>query len=164
MTVREVFNTVLPALGLTQAEAVAKIGWTPQKMSQKNTRDTLRANDFLRILEVNGVEVLFKIKETGETLTVQLSGHGHRMRGMADRVIYDTAASGALSNSFYADGVNEYDENGEAQELYVDRQGRYFIAEYNVNNPDKERICSIPANIAKAFIEKYGTDIEKQHS
>ena len=162
MTVREVFNTVLPALGITQAEAVAKIGWTPQQMSQKNKRDSLRASEFFRIMEANGVEILFRIKGEEEFLNVLLSGHGHRIKGMADHVNYDTAAAGAISNSFYADGINEYDENGEAQELYIDQQGRYFIAEYNIKDPDRERVRAIPASVAVAFIEKYGTEIEKK--
>lgn len=162
MTVREVLNTVLPAVGMNQADAAEKLGWKPQQMSQKLVRDSLRASELFKLMDAIGVEIVFKLKETGEALNIRLVGHGHRMKGMADRVIYDTAASGALSNSFYADGVNEYDENGEAQELYIDQQGRYFFAEYNAADPGKEKIRATQASVAAAFIEKYGTDIEKQ--
>lgn len=162
MTAREVLNTVLPAIGKTQADVAASIEWTPQQLSQKLTRCSLRTDEFLEIMEANGIEVMFKIKETGEVLEVKLNGHGRRLKGMSDRVKYDTAAAGALSNTFYADGENEYDEKGEAQELYVDTQGRYFIAEYHADDPSKDQITAIPASVAEAFIAKYGTTIEKK--
>ena len=82
MKVKEVFNSVLPAIGKTQAEAAANIGWKPQQISQKMTRDSLRAAEFLQIMEANGVEVLFRIKETGETIPVRRDGHGRRLKGM----------------------------------------------------------------------------------
>lgn len=161
MNVREVLNTVMAATGKSQAEIAASIEKSPQQLSQKMVRNSLRAEEMLEILDANGIEMLLKITETGEIIPVMKKGHGHRIKGMADRVIYDTGVSSAISNSFYADGVNEYDENGEAQELYVDQQGRYFIAEYNVRNPEKERVRAIPESIALAFKEKYGIEIEK---
>ena len=159
MTSKQVLNSVLPAIGKTQAEAAAELGWTPQQISQKISRDSLKVSDLLKLLEANGVEIVFRNKKTGELIETRIPGHGRRVKGMSDGVRYDTAASNALSNSFFADGVNEYDENGEAQELYVDLSGRYFFAEYS---PKGSRVRAVPASIAAAFIEKYGTDIEKK--
>ena len=55
-------------------------------------------------------------------------------------------------------GVSEY-KDGEACELYVDKKGRYFMAEYHEDG--KDRIRSVSPSVAAAFIEKYGTKIEK---
>lgn len=165
MTVREVFNAVLPAIGRTYSEAAAKIGWSRQQMSQKMARDSLRARDLLKIMEANGVEVCFRIKETGEIIQLfqcKVPGHGRRIKGMSHKVKYDTEKANALSNTFYADGKNEYDENGEAQELYVDANGRYFLAIYHKDAPQEDFINAIPGSIAAAFVEKYGVEIEKK--
>lgn len=163
MNTREVLNAVLPAIGKTQADMAASIGKTPQQLSQRMVCKTLRTDDFLEAMENLGIEVIFKVKETGEIVKFRKKGHGRRLKGMADHVRIDTAAADALSNSFYADGVNEYDSNGEAQELYVDTEGKYFMAEYNAIDPAKDRIRSVPAHIAAAFIEKFGTEIEKNN-
>lgn len=164
MTAKELLNGLLPVLEITQTEAAARVGWGKMKLSSKLTKDSLRVSDFMDILDACGVEVVFKKKETGEEIMLRKSGHGHRMKGMADGVIFNTALSTALSNTFYADGENEYDQNGEAQELYIDQEGRYFIAEYNCKDPKKERIVSASHFVAAAFIEKYGTEIEKKAS
>ena len=80
---------------------------------------------------------------------------------MVDRVTYDTAASNAISNNFYADGVNEYTD-GKAMELYIDKEGRYFFAEYSNWEGGKDRISPVSAAEAAAFIEKYGTELDKK--
>lgn len=162
MNTREVLNAVLPAIGKTQADMAYAIGKTPQQLSQRMVHNTFRSDDLLKAMEKLGIEVLFKVSETGEIVKVRNAGHGRRLKGMADRIRFDTATADAISNSFYADGENEYDDNGEAQELYVDSEGRYFMAEYNANDSTKDRIRSVPASMAAAFIEKFGTDIEKK--
>ena len=160
MTVRDVLDSVLPVIGKNRQEAVESLGWTKQKLSSKVVRGSLRASELLDILEANGIEPLFKVRETGEIISVRITGHGRRLKGLSDGVKYDTGKANAISSTFYADGVNEYDSNGEAQELYIDQEGRYFFAEYNQKDPSKERVRSIPGSIAAAFIEKYGTEIK----
>ena len=162
VTAKDVLNTLLPVLGFTQKDAAESIGWTKMHLGSKLTRDTLRVCEFLRILDAVGVEIAFRRKDTGEIIKTIRRGHGHPIKGMADGVIYNTAVSVALSNTFYADGVNEYDANGQAQELYIDQEDRYFIAEYNINDPKKERVIAASTYVAEAFIEKFGTTIEKK--
>lgn len=162
MTVREVIKTVLIHCGISQAKFVERIGWSQQLISQRLARNSLRAAEMFRLMEASGIEILFRDKETGEILEILTSGHGHRLKGMSDSVKYDTEAAKALSNSFYADGENEYDENGQAQELYVDTKGRYFLANYDANDRKNEKITAIPKSVADAFREKYGPVIEKK--
>lgn len=151
----------LRATRKTQAEAAAKVGWMPQQLSARLARNSMRADEFLNLLEGLGIEITLTVKETGEVVHTHLRGAGRRVKAMVDRVIYDTAASDALANNFYADGVNEYTD-GKALELYVDKEGRYFFAEYTNWEGGKDRISPVSANDAAAFIEKYGTNIDKK--
>ena len=161
MTSKEAINAALKATGKTQAEAAAKIGWVPQQLSARLTRNSLRADEFLEIMDAIGVEVQMKVMETGEDVKIHIAGAGRRVRGMVDRVIYDTASADALANSFYEDGENEYSAEGTATELYIDREGRYFFVEYTNETGCKDRIVSASANVAAAFIEKYGTELHR---
>ena len=88
----------------------------------------MRADELLTLMDAIGVDVTFTVRKTGEVLREHTTGHGRRVHGTVDKVFYDTGAADALSNSFYEDGVSEY-KDGEACELYVDKKGRYFMAE-----------------------------------
>lgn len=161
MIAREVLNAALLNRGVTQAESAAMIGWTAQKLSQRLIRNSLRADDFIRLMDALGIEIEFKDKETGEPLKMHTSGYGRRVKGVSDKIQFDTDQSEPLSNSFYEDGVNEFGEDGRAVELYIDKEGRYFFAEYSANEGERDRVRSASASVAAAFIEKYGTDLHK---
>ncbi len=162
MTTRDVLNTALGRAKMTQNGLAELVDIAPQRLSYKMVNNSVKADDLIRMLDVLGYEIALKSKETGETFDVNQfrAGHGRHLRKMSDKVTYDTKLSGALSNSFYADGEHEYGDDGSAEELYLDREGRYFIAEYH-DDPSLDRIQSVSPNVAKAFIEKYGTEIEK---
>lgn len=160
MTSKEALAVALKGTGKTQAEAAVKMGWVPQQLSARLGRGSLRADEFLELMDAIGVDVVLTVRDTGEVLKAHISGAGRRVRGMVNRVIYDTASADALANNFYADGVNEY-QDGRAMELYIDREGRYFFAEYTNWEGAKDRITPVTANDAAAFIERYGTEIHK---
>ena len=160
MTSKELLAAALRDTGKTQAEAAAKIGWVPQQLSARLTRNSLRADELLDLLEGIGIELTMTVKETGKVVRSHIQGAGRRVKAMVDRVIYDTASSDALANNFYADGVNEYTD-GKALELYIDREGRYFFAEYSSWDGVKDRITPVTPETAAAFIEKYGTELDK---
>lgn len=160
MNAKDMLLAALRETKTTQAEAATKVGWMPQQLSQRIVRNSIRADDFLSLLEAIGVEVTLTVKDTGNTVRVYVKGAGRRVKAMVDRVIYDTAASNAISNNFYADGVNEYSD-GKAMELYIDKEGRYFFAEYTNWEGGKDRISPVSAAEAAAFIEKYGTELDK---
>lgn len=160
MTSKELLAAALRDTGKTQAEAAAKIGWVPQQLSARLTRNSLRADELLELLEGLGIELTMTVKETGKVIRPHIQGAGRRVKAMVDRVTYDTASSDALANNFYADGVNEYTD-GKALELYVSREGRYFFAEYSSWEGVKDRITPVTPETAAAFIEKYGTELDK---
>ena len=161
MKANDVLAAALRATRKTQAEAAARVGWMPQQLSARLVRNSMRADEFLNLLEGLGIEITLTVKETGEVVRTHIPGAGRRVKGMVDRIIYDTAASDALANNFYADGVNEYTD-GKALELYIDKEGRYFFAEYTNWEGGKDRISPVSTKDAAAFIEKYGTEIVKK--
>ncbi|MCD8295848.1 MAG: hypothetical protein LUE27_11510 [Clostridia bacterium] len=122
-------------------------------------RNSTNADEFIEILDRIGFEVVLADKETGEWLT--LPGYGRRVKQMVNHVAYDTGKANALSNSFFADGKNEYNADGKASELYRDKEGRYFIAEYSNWVGVKDRIVPVSAETATDFINRYGTDLHK---
>lgn len=158
VTAKDALVSALGRTGHTQESAAKLVGWTGQQISQRLQRNSMRTDEFLSLMDAIGVDVTFTVRATGEILKDHKSGHGRRVKATADKVLYDTAASDALANSFYEDGVNEY-KDGEACELYVDRRGRYFMAEYHEDGKDKIRPVS--PSVAAAFIEKYGVVVEK---
>lgn len=141
----------------TQADAAARVGWVPQQLSQRLTRNSLRADEFLNLLEGIGVDVMLVNKEDGTIIRLRA---GRRVKAMVDKVVYDTDNAYPLANNFYADGVNEY-TYGKALELYVDSEGRYFFAEYSNWEGAKDRIVPVSATDAASFIETYGTGPKK---
>lgn len=160
VTAKEAILAALKETGKTQVDATASIGWLPQKLSGKFLRNTLRADEFLELLDAIGVDVILQVRETGRIVKARIAGAGRRVRKMVNGVIYDTAESDALANNFYADGVNEYSD-GRAIELYLDREGRYFFAEYTNIEGVKDRIIPVSGEDAAEFITKYGTKIHK---
>lgn len=161
MTSKEILTTALKGTGKTQAEAAAKIGWTPQQLSARLGRNSLRADELLAIMDAIGIDVILKVRDTGAELKTHVAGVGRRVRCMANRIIYDTRDANALANNFYSDGINEYND-GKAMELYVDREGRYFFAEYTNWEGVRDRITPVTANDAAAFIERYGTNLYRK--
>ena len=160
MKSKDVISAALKEIGISQAEGAKSIDWSPQRLSRKIVEGTLRADDFLRLMDAIGVDVEFKARSSGNVIKARKAGAGRKVSCMVNKVIYNTAASDALANNFYADGVNEYTD-GRARELYVDKEGRYFFAEYSTWEGQKDLIIPVGANEAAAFIEKYGTEIFK---
>ena len=156
MRAKEVFAAALKATGLSQAKLAKMAGMPEQSIGQKiNVRESIRADEFFELLDIMGISIVFFVKSTGEALLKE-SQHGKRVVGMSDGVIYDTKESQIVASSFFADGVNEYGPDGKAQELYVDKEGRYFVAEYSDEEDVKDRVRSVPSNMAEAFLKLYG--------
>ena len=143
-TAKDALVAALYRTGHTQESAARLIGWNGQQISQRLARNSMRADELLTLMDAIGVDVTFTVRKTGEVLREHTTGHGRRVHGTVDKVFYDTGAADALSNSFYEDGVSEYKD---------------FMAEYHEDG--KDRIRSGSPSVAAAFIEKYGTKIEK---
>lgn len=161
MASKEILEAVLRDTNTSKAAAAAKIGWLPQTLSNRLRLKTMRADEFLELMEALGVNITYTLKETGAVVRVRIPGAGRKVRKMVDGIVYDTSTASALSNNFYSDGVNEYTD-GMARELYKDSENRFFFAEYSSLEGVKDRIIPITANDAADFIKKYGTEIDKK--
>ena len=149
MTSRELMDAALAKTKNSQAWLARQMGWTPQNFNLRLNRNSIRADEFLALMDVLGVDVTFTMRKTGEILKPHVSGHGRRLCGNCDKITFDTAAAEAISNNFYEDGVNEFNA-----------EGRYFMAEYHTDT-SKDRLRTVQSSVAAAFVEKYGTQIEK---
>lgn len=152
----EALKTVLECTNNTQSTAATLVGWTKQQLNSRMVRGDMKTDEWLALLDAMGVEVVLVNKDTGKPIKpiVRVKGIGQRAKGMSERVKYDTEKADALANSFYLDGKNKYTD-GKAEELYIDKEGRYFLVTYTED--DKSKIHHVTVNVAKAFIEKYGS-------
>lgn len=152
----EALKTVMECTNNTQSTAAPLVGWTKQQLNSRMVRGDMKTDEWLALIEAMGVEVVLVNKETGKPIKplVRSKGVGPRAKGMSERVKYDTEKADALANSFYLDGENMYTD-GKAEELYIDEEGRYFLVTYT--DDDKSKIHHVTGNVAKAFIEKYGS-------
>ncbi len=150
----DALTVALRATNTTQAEAAARVGWVPQQLSSRITRNSLKADEFFEVLEAIGVEVVLVDKSTG--LAINLTSPKRRVKKMVNRVIYNNVAATYVADNFYADGENEYGEDGYATELFVDKEGRYFFVDYHKDDPKQDEIRVTSKSAVDDFIEKYG--------
>lgn len=163
--------------GMSIGDVCKVLGMSQQSLSQMYAHDSVRAKLFLTIMEdVLGYETVFRDPETGVELSVvpnksqkeprraagagRIEGHGRRVKAMSDGVMYDTYRSDAVADSFYLDGEHEY-RDGFAQELYVDRENRYFLVTYSDHIGDRDKIKAVDKEIALRFKEAYGRYIDR---
>lgn len=159
MVFRDYLDAAFDSQRMTQKAAAEKSGRDYKGLNQKIKNGSLRAEEFLDILDCIGIDVKLFDRNTGKEISPYVAGYGFPVKKMSSGVFYDTRRACALSNTFYSDGVNEYPE-GKALELFVDPQGRYFLVERHEDGWAK--ITDVDASVAAAFIEKYGTIIDKR--
>lgn len=159
-TEKEIFYSVLKPLKLTKGKAADLIGEDRQLFHVKiDIRQSIRMDAFIEMLEVLGIDTIFRIRSTGDVLSREKEYQpkiGFRVKGVSDFIKYDTADSEPLASSFYADGENEYGPDGKALVLYRDTEGRYFAVEYRDDENFKGKVWGLPVHMAEAFAEKYG--------
>ena len=161
----DIMNTALSCLGIGYKEAEERYGCYRQCLEYKiKYRGSISANEFFEVMGVLGIETLFYMRKSDRTIDPETAKEETkevkkkpRVMGMSDRVIYNTNEGTLVSSSFYADGKSEYGPDGKAQDLYIDKEGRYFAAEYSNEDGDKGRVRSVPYLMAIAFINQYGT-------
>ena len=152
----DIMKSMIRIEGVRFSIVEKKLGYTVQILEYKTMRrGSIKANEFFDVCRGLGYDVIFYYTENGRILQKMTKREkGPRVKGMADKVIYDTDEATLISSSFWAEG-HEYGEDGKAQDLYIDPQGRYFLAEYS-NDGEKPKIRYISANVRKAFINQYG--------
>lgn len=157
---KKVINKAISKFGLMKFRIAENLGWSPQRLNNKLKTGTVTADEFIRIMDIIGIEVAFEVVSTGKKVIARKKGYGRPVTGMVDKEVYSTTSSIPIANNFYADGVNEYN-CGRAAELYLADNGKYFFAEYSEYESVKDSISSVSAEDAMKFIETYGTNLQK---
>ena len=157
--------------GMTIADVRHIYGWSAQSLYQMLKNDTMKLSVFRKVMEdILGYEMVFRDKDTGEELILgkenesrpgRVGGHGRRVKAVSKNILFDTLNADSVADSFYLDGEHEYSD-GFAQEVYVDRKGRYFIVTYSDHVGDKDKLECIDKPIADAFISAYGRLEDRQ--
>lgn len=78
MTAKEALVAALSRTGHTQESAAKLVGWNGQQISQRLARNSMRADEFLSIMDAVGVEVTFTVKKTGEVLREHTTGQDRK--------------------------------------------------------------------------------------
>lgn len=147
VTPAEVVKDLISRSSMQQKDVAEKMGWTEQAISNKFRRNSLSAEEYLKMLEILGYELKIVESETSEEVFTRRKGVGSRLKMMVNGIKYDTYKADALCHS---------DENEDIfYELYVDQEGRYFVAQYVNWDGGVNSISPIGAEDAKRLIEKF---------
>ena len=145
VTVAEQCKKLIERSTMQQKEVAKKMGWTEANFCNKLRRNTLSAEDFLRIVEILGCQIQIVGKENQEEIKVRQTGVGPRLRMMVNGVKYDT---------YKADAICHTDETRPSfDEVYRDNEGRYFVAHYVKWDGGVSSISPIAEEDVKALFE-----------
>ena len=123
MKARDVIQAALSELGIKQESLAVKLGVTPQNLSRKLLKDTIRAKEFFDALDALGLKITVSRKDTGDVIRAQSFKPGvmPRVSMVVNGIRYDTEKADALCH---------YELDALAMELYRDYRGGYFVAIY----------------------------------
>ena len=120
MTVADIVKEIIKKSDLQQAQVARLMDWTPQNLSNRLGRNTLYAEDFVKLLDVMGYKMLIVEKDTEEEVKTRKRGKAPRIQMMVNGVKYDTYKADALGCLSFAENLY--------QELYKTDEGEYFVA------------------------------------
>lgn len=147
MTPAEIVKDLINRSTMRQKEVAEKMGWTEQTISNKLRRNSLKAEEYLKMLEILGYELKIVERDTSEEVFTRRKGIGERLKMMVNGVKYDT---------YKADAICHSDENEDIFfELYVDQEGRYFVAQYVNWEGGINSISPIGEEDAKRIVTKF---------
>lgn len=153
--VKELFSLIIAKEGISAREASRRCGFHDQRLTQAiMQRESITANELFSVLDVLDVSCTFFLNESGKRLR-RYETHREIVTGNSDTIRFSTAVSKLLASSLYADGENEFGPDGKAIDLYIDKEGRYFIVEHNADPAIQKRIRTVPFHVAKAIIDMY---------
>jgi len=152
--IREVLHAVMKSLGISMYEASRRCGYHEQLLTQKvQQRASIQAEQFLEAMDKLGVECRFFLRGTDIELKEEQTME--KVVGNSDNIRFSTDKSKLLASSF-GTGEDRYGPDGKAFALYVDREGRYFVAEYNKDPNVPGRVRTVPIHAVRAILAMYG--------
>ena len=122
VTASEKCKKLIERSDMLQKDVAKAMGWTEASMCNKFRRNSLSAEEFMKIMDILGFEVQIISKDTQEEVRLRKTGVGPRLKMMVNGIKYDT---------FKSDAICHTDENQPCyDEVYRDEEGRYFVAHY----------------------------------
>lgn len=107
---------------MLQKDVAKAMGWTEASLCNRFRRNSLSAEEFMKIMDILGFEIQIVCKGTQEEVKLRKTGVGPRLKMMVNGIKYDT---------FKSDAICHTDENQPCyDEVYRDEEGRYFVAHY----------------------------------
>lgn len=147
MTPTDMCRQLIEKSDMQQKDVAQKMGWTQQSISNKFRRNSLSADEFVKMLGVLGYEIKLVESDTNEEICYKRKGIGDRLKMMVNGVKYDTFKADAICHTEQTDSIFD--------ELYKDDEGRYFVAHYVMWEGGVSSISPIGEEDAKKFSEKY---------
>lgn len=151
LTVREILESAFAETDTTQTEAARKIGMSCKQLSDRITRDTLKASSFLDMLDAMGIDVQFKVRETGLDMRPKRRGMAGHISHMIRGVTYDTSKSYLL--------FGEMPSPGNFTELYQTKDRQYFVVDKSLyGGNDMTLVIPLTTNGAIDFLKEHNAD------
>lgn len=146
MTVANICRDLIEKSSLQQKDVAEAMGWSQGAFSNRLRRNSLSAEEFLKLIGILGFDFKIVEKKTNEEIRTRRKGVGERLQMMVNGVKYDT---------YKADAICHSDENDDMFfELYQDSEGRYFVAQYVRWKGGVSSISPIGAEDAKRLMNK----------
>lgn len=136
MRAQDVLRALSRWRGASVADCAKLVGLSEQSYYQQTRLGSFRADRMLTAIDALGYDIVFVDRNTGERWKYR-EPHG-TLKGISEYHKYNTGVSRPLA----------YDGS---QELFVDRKGLYFLADYA-----KGKIKAVTKSEAEAFADKYG--------
>ena len=152
MDVKDILYGAYKETDTNQTIAANNVGMSCKQLSDRITRDTLKACTFLNILDSIGIDVQFIVKDTGFPVRVKSGKAGKHVVQMIHGVTYDTQKSFPLWSDIRADGTETT--------LYQlkDRSG-YFLVDSSLYGGDCITIVApLSVNGAIDFLKEHDAD------
>lgn len=146
MSTSEICKDLISRSGYQQKEVAEKMGFTQQSFCNKLRRNSLSADEFIKLIGIIGYEVKIVEVTTSEEVRSRRKGVGKRLQMMVNGVRYDTAKADAICHS---------DESEDLFcELYQNDDGTYFVAQYVTWDGGVSSITPIGYDDAQRIIAK----------
>lgn len=150
MNAKEFLTAVLEHANSNWSGAASKLGWARQSMSRKINTGSLRADDFLALLDAMDVNITVSDRKTGEVIVMSNAPTQVSIKSVIDGVLYEVDKSAKISED------NTADEEFSKHELYVDSKGRYFMVHYCADLKKSPIVTTVSDEAAVKFIVKHG--------
>lgn len=99
MTVGEMLKQAFIAKGMRKKDVAAKMGWSPQNLTNRLKLNTIDAEEWIKLSKILGYEVQMVDMESGQTLKPRKPSSGPRVVQMIDGYTYDTEKADSICRS-----------------------------------------------------------------